>query len=78
MPPTPPVDPDNEEFVIFVRSKKVHLERSMADGHSMAVGARSVAGLLCAALRGGGVGEQIRTSIVSRRTWQGALWGGAW
>ena len=23
MPPTPPVDPDNEEFVIFVRSKKV-------------------------------------------------------
>lgn len=22
-PPTPPVDPDNEEFVIFVRSKKV-------------------------------------------------------
>lgn len=23
MPPTPPVDPDNEEFVIFVRSKKL-------------------------------------------------------
>jgi hypothetical protein len=22
-PPTPPVDPENEEFVIFVRSKKV-------------------------------------------------------
>jgi len=23
MPPTPPVDPDNEEFVLFVRSKKL-------------------------------------------------------
>ncbi len=27
VPPTPPVDPENEEFVIFVRSKKVGLKR---------------------------------------------------
>lgn len=52
VPPTPPVDPENEEFVIFVRSTKVregaHLEGGRREARSGHMGWRAAPAPRCA------------------------------